>query len=195
MHVEPSPRRRCRRVSSSAACSSAPPRPLTLKEMPAINTDAVLADIKKLSSDEFEGREPGSKGEELTVEYLIEQFKAAALEPGNPDGTWIRKCRSSASRRPAQSPLVVKKGGQSLHVQAARRRRRVQPARDGRRSPSKDSDSSSSATACRRRSSTGTTSRAWTSRARRSSCSSTIRRCQIRPTRARSTRRRSAARR
>ena len=57
-----------------AACSSAPPRPLTLKEMPAINTDAVLADIKTLSSDEFGGRKPGTKGEELSVTYLADRI-------------------------------------------------------------------------------------------------------------------------
>ena len=68
-----------------AACSSAPPRSMTLKEMPAINTDAVLADITKLSSDEFGGRKPGTRGEELTVQYLTQQFKAAGAEPGNPD--------------------------------------------------------------------------------------------------------------
>ncbi len=39
--------------------------------------------VQKLSSDEFEGRSPGSAGEEKTVAYLIERFKAAGLEPGN----------------------------------------------------------------------------------------------------------------
>jgi len=97
-----------------AACSSAPPRPLTLKEMPAIDTNAVLADIKKLSSDEFGGRKPGTKGEELTVQYLTQQFKAAGAEPGNPDGTWTQKVPMVSLEATGQSPLVFKKGGQSL---------------------------------------------------------------------------------
>src|SRR4029078_8470461 len=75
----------------AAACSSAPARPMTVADLPAINTDRILTDIKKLSSDEFEGRLPGSKSETLTIGYLPEQLKAIGLEPGNPDGTWIQK--------------------------------------------------------------------------------------------------------
>lgn len=43
-----------------------------------------------LSSDGFEGRSPGSPGEELTVSYLASQFEAMGLEPGNPDGTFFQ---------------------------------------------------------------------------------------------------------
>ncbi len=57
----------------------------------AISPENILNHIKKLASDEFEGRAPGSKGEELTVNYLTEQFKSMGLAPGNPDGTYIQK--------------------------------------------------------------------------------------------------------
>ncbi len=50
-----------------------------------------LAHIKTLSSDEFEGRAPGSRGEVLTVEYLTKQFQQMGLAPGNPDGTYVQK--------------------------------------------------------------------------------------------------------
>ncbi len=53
--------------------------------------DDLLAHIKVLASDEYEGRGPGTKGEELTVNYLTEQFKQLGLKPGNPDGTYIQK--------------------------------------------------------------------------------------------------------
>jgi Zn-dependent M28 family amino/carboxypeptidase len=46
--------------------------------------------IKVLSSDEFEGRAPGSPGEEKTVAYLTDAFTKLGLEPGNPDGTMIQ---------------------------------------------------------------------------------------------------------
>src|SRR5215471_9815283 len=102
-------------ASAVAACSSAPPRALTLKEMPAIDTNAVLADTKKLSSDEFGGRKPGTKGEELTAQFLTQQFKAAGAEPGNPDGTWTQKVPMVRLEAIDQSPFVFKKsGGQSL---------------------------------------------------------------------------------
>jgi Zn-dependent M28 family amino/carboxypeptidase len=84
-----------------------------MSELPDINTDAVLADIRTLSSDEFEGRAPGTKGEQLTVQYLTDQFKAAGLEPGNPDGTWIQKVPLVGLKPAAQTPFVVKKGAET----------------------------------------------------------------------------------
>ena len=65
----------------SVACTATPPE--TLAELPTIDTTRVLADITRLSSDEFQGRAPGGEGERLTVEYLATQFKAAGLEPGD----------------------------------------------------------------------------------------------------------------
>jgi Zn-dependent M28 family amino/carboxypeptidase len=50
-----------------------------------------LEPIRVLASDEFEGRAPASKGEELTVTYITEQFKNLGLKPGNPDGTYVQK--------------------------------------------------------------------------------------------------------
>jgi Zn-dependent M28 family amino/carboxypeptidase len=41
--------------------------------------------IAVLASDKFEGRAPASRGEELTVNYLAEQFKSLGLEPGTVD--------------------------------------------------------------------------------------------------------------
>ncbi len=57
----------------------------------AVSAESILNHVKKLASDEFEGRAPGSKGEELTVKYLTDQFRALGLSPGNPDGTYIQK--------------------------------------------------------------------------------------------------------
>jgi Zn-dependent M28 family amino/carboxypeptidase len=55
-----------------------------------INKDRLLENIRTLSSDEFEGRAPGSKGEELTIRFLEAQFKKLGLKPGNPDGTYFQ---------------------------------------------------------------------------------------------------------
>jgi len=99
----------------AAGCSSAPPKPASVNDLPNIDTNAVLTDIKRLSSDEMEGRLPGSKGETLAVQYLTDQFKAIGLEPGNPkDGTYIQKVPLVSVTPSEYSPLVVKKGGTSL---------------------------------------------------------------------------------
>src|SRR5437667_860305 len=57
----------------------------------AITPDGLLAHIKVLASDEFEGRAPGTKGEELSVKYISDQFKAIGLNPGNPDGSYTQE--------------------------------------------------------------------------------------------------------
>src|SRR5256886_2552004 len=57
----------------------------------AITPDGLLAHIKILASDQFEGRAPGTKGEELSVKYITDQFKQTGLKPGNPDGTYIQE--------------------------------------------------------------------------------------------------------
>jgi Zn-dependent M28 family amino/carboxypeptidase len=41
--------------------------------------------LAQLASDELEGRKPGTPGEQKTVAYLVEQFKALGLAPGNGD--------------------------------------------------------------------------------------------------------------
>jgi len=51
----------------------------------------MLEHIRVLSSDEFEGRAPGTPGEEKAVAYLQKEFAALGLEPGNPDGTYIQR--------------------------------------------------------------------------------------------------------
>lgn len=39
--------------------------------------------VRVLASDGFEGRKPGTPGEEKTVAYLVEQFRKLGLKPGN----------------------------------------------------------------------------------------------------------------
>jgi len=41
--------------------------------------------VRILASDEFEGRKPGTPGEEKTVAYLVSQFRKLGLKPGNGD--------------------------------------------------------------------------------------------------------------
>ena len=81
--------------------------------MPVLDTVAVLQDIRKLASDEFGGRAPGSAGEEATVDYLVERFTAAGAEPGNPDGTWIQKVPLVGLTAKDITPLVAKKGART----------------------------------------------------------------------------------
>ena len=57
------------------------------RKIPPPSTDideAVYRDhVRVLASDDFEGRKPGTPGEEKTVAYLVEQFRKLGLKPGN----------------------------------------------------------------------------------------------------------------
>ena len=55
-----------------------------------ITPESILGHIKVLSSDEFEGRGPGTPGEEKTIAYVTGQFQKMGLKPGNPDGTYLQ---------------------------------------------------------------------------------------------------------
>ena len=57
----------------------------------SVRGDEILTHIKKLASNEFEGRGPATRGEALTVNYLVDQLKRSGLRPGNPDGTFVQK--------------------------------------------------------------------------------------------------------
>jgi Zn-dependent M28 family amino/carboxypeptidase len=76
-------------------------------ELPDIDADAVLAHTKILASDEYEGRGPGTKGEELTVNYLVNHFKQIGLKPGNTDGTYVQKVPLVGITADG-APLIVK---------------------------------------------------------------------------------------
>src|SRR5580704_9881148 len=94
------------KAAGEAALGPAPSaRRTPMSALPEIDVDAVLAHIKVLSSDEFEGRGPGTRGEELTVNYLIDQFKKIGAKPGDTGGTYIQKV-PLVGITPAPAPLV-----------------------------------------------------------------------------------------
>ena len=54
-----------------------------------ISADALARHIEVLASDAYEGRAPGTAGEEKTVAYIADAMKAAGLQPGN-RGSWFQ---------------------------------------------------------------------------------------------------------
>ncbi len=79
---------------------------------PKIDGNAVLKHTKILSSDEFEGRGPGTNGEDKTVNYIVEEFKKVGLKPGNTDGTFVQAVPLVGITADPDMTLTFKKGGQ-----------------------------------------------------------------------------------
>ena len=76
-------------------------------DAPRIDAGRLLGHIKTLASDEYEGRSPGTPGEEKTVAYLIEQFRAMGLKPGNPDGSFVQEAPLVGFQTKAKGSILV----------------------------------------------------------------------------------------
>ena len=88
------------------------PKPTPVSALPQIDAAAVLAHVKTLASDAFEGRAPGTPGEAKTVAYLTDTFKKLGLKPGNPDGTYVQKVPLvGITATPAPLTIRPKAGG------------------------------------------------------------------------------------
>jgi Zn-dependent M28 family amino/carboxypeptidase len=96
--------------AGSTGGETSPPERIPTGQLPDIDAKALLAHTRRLSSDEFEGRLPGTLGEELAVGYLVDQFRAIGLKPGSSNGTYIQKV-PLVGITSTPGPLIFKKGG------------------------------------------------------------------------------------
>lgn len=84
------------------------------RALDSITSADLLRHIKTLASDEFEGRAPGTRGEELTVNYLVSEFKKLGLKPGNADGTFVQKVPLAGFT--AQPKASFAAGGKTMNL-------------------------------------------------------------------------------
>ncbi|MDR7068503.1 Zn-dependent M28 family amino/carboxypeptidase [Pseudoxanthomonas japonensis] len=74
----------CKQEPAAPAPEAATPPPAAAHTFTADITEGDFAEmVNTLASDEFEGRAPGSVGEEKTAAYLEAQMKRIGLQPGN----------------------------------------------------------------------------------------------------------------
>lgn len=82
----------------------------------AIDTHRFLHDIAVLSSDDFEGRSPGTPGEKRSIAYIEEQFKAIGLAPGNPGGGYLQTVPMTGITSHPQASISVAGKTLTLHA-------------------------------------------------------------------------------
>ena len=111
------------RISSAILCLLglwATPQPTLfaqgLATAPAFSADRLLAHIRTLSSNEFQGRGPGTKGEEVTLAYVQKQFRDAGLAPGNPDGTYLQAVPLVGIRPDSKMTLTFTGHGKTMQL-------------------------------------------------------------------------------
>mgnify|MGYP003626813748 FL=1 len=77
-------------LSAAAMIFIAPAHAQTPDQMVDISADEISRTVKTMTLDQFEGRAPGTAGEDRTIGYLIGRFEALGLEPGGVDGSWTQ---------------------------------------------------------------------------------------------------------
>ena len=91
--------------SGGSTGATVPPEALA-----ALDTATLISHIRVLASDSFQGRAPGTPGEDKTVAYLEQQFRAIGLQPGNTDGSYIQKVPLVGITPDGKSSLVFARG-------------------------------------------------------------------------------------
>ena len=84
-----------------------------------INAENLAQHIQKLSSDEFEGRLPGSKGEERTLDYLVRHFTDLGLSPGDPSGSYLQKVPLVGITLSTEPQLTLSTGPKKFTLQSS----------------------------------------------------------------------------
>jgi Zn-dependent M28 family amino/carboxypeptidase len=92
-----------------------PRKPSTPREV-TIDAGPFLEHVRVLSSDAFQGRAPGTKGEEETVAYIARQFRALGLAPAGPGGSYFQPV-PLVGIMGALSPLTIRKGSSEQVLQ------------------------------------------------------------------------------
>ena len=100
------------RPATPAPAAASGSQPSAITAMPSFTAAAILDRTKALSADEFEGRAPGTRGEELTVAYLEGELKKLGLQPGNTDGTFTQKVPLVGITGANTVPLTISRGAQ-----------------------------------------------------------------------------------
>ncbi len=78
-----------------------------------ISVDTMKTATRILSSDAFEGRAPGTPGEEKTLAYLAQEFARVGLKPGN-NGSWFQDVPLVEITARNVSPLTFTGAGQPI---------------------------------------------------------------------------------
>jgi len=77
--------------------------------------DRYVENLETLSSDRFEGRAPGSRGERLTVDYLVAGFAEAGLAPGFGD-SYLQPVPMVELTNQHRSSLEIDQAGESYEL-------------------------------------------------------------------------------
>jgi Zn-dependent M28 family amino/carboxypeptidase len=105
----------CKREAPTPAADAAPSVPAPVAATAhSFSPEITPADfgelVKTLSSDTFEGRGPGTAGEEKTVAYIRDQMQRIGLQPGNGD-SWFQDVAMTETTANPNTTLKLEQNG------------------------------------------------------------------------------------
>jgi hypothetical protein len=86
----------------------------------AISAEDLRRHIDVLAGDSFEGREPGTAGEEKTIAYIARQMQGFGLEPAGPRNSWYQPLEVQVRRPGDQTSLWQGRGKRSERIELDR---------------------------------------------------------------------------
>ncbi len=96
---------------AAAALVAAVSIPAIAQTAPAIDPARLTETVRTLASDQFQGRAPGTIGEERTIGYLIGRLQALGLEPAGVDGDWTQPVPLLHTRLGTPTKLAFDRNG------------------------------------------------------------------------------------
>jgi Zn-dependent M28 family amino/carboxypeptidase len=97
-------------VAVSAVAQTAPP----IASAAPIDKARLSDDTRILASDAFEGRGPGTAGEERAVSWIVARFKALGLKPAGDKGGWTQAVPLLHTRLDTTAPVSVYAGSTDM---------------------------------------------------------------------------------
>ena len=97
---------------AATGCASVP------SQLDTISPQVLRGHVSFLASDALEGRGTPSRGQDVAIEYIAAQFRAAGLEPGGDDGYYQTANWQYAERKAGDIALSVTAGGTTVEVPA-----------------------------------------------------------------------------
>ncbi|EJF09196.1 MULTISPECIES: M28 family metallopeptidase [Pontibacter] len=91
---------------SASAQSLALEKPVE-KSLKKVKPNDIKAHIKYLADDRLLGRKPGTEGYQMAVDYVVEHYQKAGIEPGGENGTYLQLVRLRQSFPGKEASMVI----------------------------------------------------------------------------------------
>ncbi len=101
---------------TTVAATEVPADPASPASYAPVDPQRLSETTRILASDAFQGRAPGTPGEQRTIDFLVEQFRSLGLEPAGENGGWTQRVPLIRTQVPASASFSVTSHGETLRL-------------------------------------------------------------------------------